>query len=374
MNGHTRIMGQKNTDNVLIERALEAIHKNKGVMIVDPHGHITDTILTHFPDRTPIIYELSYPIAWNPLKAELDTTYLTNIMVDTFKAMWNYRIPTPDMDLTMYNTLSALIDYPAGTLLGLKFLLTSETFRETVIPHVKNPIVKDYWCDFETLPDKDKRDRTKSTLNKVSLLMADTRIRRSLGQVTSAIDIKDILDKEEVLIVKLPQSELGVQKTSLIGALFLAQFYATSLVVKKPFELFIADIHLFNSPAVLTLLSQRQVALTYTHQYLSQLPTELKDAVDGNTSENIVFRTGLKDSTELERSFPSGNNVPKFHELEDGEARVTADKPTVEKFTFHMEPTGRKEDIEKTNRSRYGSYDVHVDVEQEKFIKAYGAC
>ncbi len=74
---------------------------------------------------------------------------------------------TPILGMYLNHTIASLIE--AGeTLMGVKFMLTSEKYRASVLEKVKDPIVKGFWKDYEKLSDKQRTDSTASTLNKIS--------------------------------------------------------------------------------------------------------------------------------------------------------------------------------------------------------------
>lgn len=87
--------------------------------------------------------------------------------------------------------------------MGLKFLITSSEYRRRVISHTKDPVINDFWkTDFEELiPEREQRERTLSTLNKIGALISDPAIRNSIVQSRTALDLKDNIDNEQIFIV-----------------------------------------------------------------------------------------------------------------------------------------------------------------------------
>ena len=83
------------------------------------------------------------------------------------------------------------MDMPGGTLLGLKFLLTSKRYRDRVLAHIKDPTIADFWrVDFEEhMPESEQRQQTLSTLNKIGALISDPAIRACIGQPQSKLDL-----------------------------------------------------------------------------------------------------------------------------------------------------------------------------------------
>lgn len=79
------------------------------------------------------------------------------------------------------------------------------------------------------MPEREQRERTLSTLNKIGVLIADPAIRNSIGQSRTAIDFDNILDRALIFIARLPQGDLGIEKSALIGALLLSNFHFNAL-------------------------------------------------------------------------------------------------------------------------------------------------
>ncbi|MBP0685800.1 hypothetical protein J8J21_22395, partial [Mycobacterium tuberculosis] len=73
------------------------------------------------------------------------------------------------------------------------------------------------------------RERTLSTLNKIGQLITDPTVRNIIGQPRSRLSFRDIMDSRKILIVRLAQGELGMQKSSLIGALLVSALHTAAL-------------------------------------------------------------------------------------------------------------------------------------------------
>jgi hypothetical protein len=210
----------------------------------------------------------------------------------------------------VYAGVTALLDMPDGTLMGLKFLLTSRTYRARVLSQIQDPAIRNFWeTDFEThMPEREQRERTLSTLNKIGALIADPTIRNSIGQSKSSINFRDILDQGKIFIARLPQGELGIEKSSLIGALLLSNFHLTALQRKDrtAFHLYLDEFHHFGNSTVIEMLSGIRkfgISLTVVCQYLDQLSPAMRSAVLGTVGTMLAFRTGALDAETLSGEF-----------------------------------------------------------------------
>lgn len=363
---------------LLLNLALADIEAGDGLLFIDPHGDAIDTILSLFPKRRAedlVLFDPSeweWPTAWNPLQGITPErkAFVASSMLDTFKSVWNYTdLTTPTLDQTLYNGIASLLDVPDGSLLGLKFMLTSETYRTQVKGHITDPIIKDFWNDFELLPAKDKREMVRSTLNKIGHLLSDPRIRHTIGQSKSAFDLENVLNKGKVLLCRLPQGKLGLQKTSIIGSLLLAQVHATALERSKgvPFHIYIDESHHFAGPSLMEMLSgirKFNVSLTLANQYLDQMSKPFQSAVIGNVGTKVGFRSGTTDSDRLLSEFPSNNVEFPLSELPPHTARIItpSDSYTMEMDDLAGTPDeGLADKLRKQSRRKYGSPRDHVE-------------
>jgi len=316
---HTMIIGQagagkSNLTNQLVQHDID---NDAGVFHVDLDGSDTDTILSLVPKRRikDVMFldlaDTEYPVAINPFVgtgSDYDAT-IADMFVDAFKSIWGYEdAATPDMDRTIYNAARATLDFPGGTILDMYQMLVSEMARNRMIPTVRDQIVAGYWQEtFARLDSKDQAFITKSTVNKLERFVSDARIRNCLGQKTPLINFRQAIEDRKIILLKIPQSVIGLGKAKTVAGLLLAQFNAAAQQRKGllPFHVYLPDCqHIIGDTLlqILATLSKRNVSITLTCQYLLQLG-KLKSAVFGNIGNWFIFRVGLDDALHLEELF-----------------------------------------------------------------------
>jgi len=90
-------------------------------------------------------------------------------------------------------TCGALLEMPGATLPGINLMLTSSKFRAEVLRHVHDVGVRSFWDrDFALMPEREQRERSLSTLNKVGQFLTDFRLRNIVGQAMSTPEQKCI--------------------------------------------------------------------------------------------------------------------------------------------------------------------------------------
>lgn len=380
MNGHTHIIGASGSgkSTELIRRALSDIEQGHAVLFFDPHGEDIDTILSHFPKSHPavkdparygdlVVFDPSaYPIACNLLRAPGEPATLATAMLDTWRSIAQFgTFSTPDFDETIYNSSAVMIEN-GGTILGMMQMLVSKQYRNSLT--ISDPVVCSFWSHFDSLTPKEQREKTKSALSRLRLLLADPRVRNCIGQSDSVFDIKDIIENRKVLLIRLPQGKLGISKVRALGQLLLAQAHATALSIGQPVSIYLDEVHHFTGTTFSEMLSGARkfgVSLTFAHQYLDQLDPDTLKAVQGNTSTTIVFRLGLQDSVLMHRHLfgeTPDNNNPKFYELDAFTARTFESGADPHKcYPAEMEGLAGegskvlKQNLLRRNRGQFGS-------------------
>jgi hypothetical protein len=384
---HLFVIGRTGTgkSTALKNLILQDIVAGAGCAFFDPHGDDTVQLLSLIPperQKDVILYDPSdfdFPIGFNPLNnvPVQRRAFVASAIVDCFRAIWGHSWG-PQVEMFVYAGVAALLDKPDGTLLGLKFLLTSRSYRTRVLAQVQDPAVRDFWeTDFEThMPEREQRERTLSTLNKIGALIADPAIRNSIAQVKTAIDFGDILDRGLIFVARLPQGELGIEKSSLIGALLLSNFHLNALRRKSraPFHLYLDEFHHFGNNTVIEMLSGIRkfgVSLTVACQYLDQLSPAMKSAVLGTVGTMLAFRTGALDAETLTREFELKRDDTALSALAPFRAYARTDR-TTELRMPPMPETGRPKIARKVRdrcRSQYALPRRVIDERIARFIR-----
>lgn len=384
---HLFVIGRTGTgkSTALKNFILQDIAAGAGCAIFDPHGDDTEQLLSLIPperQKDVILYDPSdfdFPIGFNPLHniPVQRRPFVASAIVDCFRAIWGHSWG-PQVEMFVYAGVAALLDKPDGTLLGLKFLLTSRNYRTRVLAQVQDPAIRDFWkTDFEThMPEREQRERTLSTLNKIGALIADPAIRNSIAQVRTAIDFADILDRGLIFVARLPQGELGIEKSALIGALLLSNFHLNALrrKTRTPFHLYLDEFHHFGNGTVIEMLSGIRkfgVSLTVACQYLDQLSPAMKSAVLGTVGTMLAFRTGSLDSETLSPEFGLSRNDHWLSALPPFRAYARTDR-TIELFMPSMPEEGRQKFARKVRercRSQFAVPRTVIDERIARFIR-----
>lgn len=384
---HLRVIGKTGTgkSTFIANSILQDIYAGHGCSLFDPHKDLAELVLAHIPPqrRRDVIYfdptDREWPIGLNVLefvKAD-DRPLVASILVDAFRHIWGDSWG-PQLEQILYNACAAVLDTDGGTLLGVKYMLISPAYRVRVLKAIRDPEIRNFWSkDFsEHMPEREQRERTLSTLNKVGQLIADPMLRNIIGQGRNRIDFKAIFDTKKIFIANLSQGAIGLGKSKLLGSLLLAKFHAAALARtdRTPFYMYFDEFHNYGSSSFIEMFSgirKYGVSLTVAHQYLDQLSPELRAAVLGTVGTTVAFRIGADDAThlapEFDRSIEQFVSLRPFHAYaKDGGSAVELEMPPI---TFKHYPSAITRIVANT-RNIYAVPRVKIEDRITRFLSA----
>lgn len=295
---HRHILGKSEDDTTELTKQL--FLEDRGRLIIDPVGDISVELL-ELIDEKDIVYfnasDLEFPIPINPLwrVPEDMKPDVTDTLKEMFLNLWQYDdFPATRVITCLHNTIAALLDYPQGTLVGIKLMLISTQYRSKVIPYIKNPVIRSYWEDeFCKMPQKELEALVDATRANIHQLIADPRILNMIGTPKPHLNFKDIIKKKKTVIVNL--SGLSRSKKKLLGSLILSM--ANAAAGEKDYHLYVLKAGLFTDSVLMDIIdSRKRLSLTIVHRYLGELSQRLQDAVLGSVGTQIFFSIGAKDA------------------------------------------------------------------------------
>ncbi len=304
--------------------AVQDLKNGNGVCFIDPHGKTADLLLEYIPEERikDVIYfapfDTDHPISFNVMEdVGYDKRHLVaSGLMSTFKKIWQDAW-SARMEYILSNTLLALLEYPDATLLSVNKMLSDKKFREKVVANITDMSVKSFWVDeFAKYTDKFAAEATPAIQNKVGQFTANPLIRNIVGQPKSSFDLREVMDQKKILIVNLSKGRIGEVNAQLLGSMIVTKIYLAAMsradtneeeLKKLPnFYLFVDEFQSFANESFADILSEARkykLNLTITHQYIEQMPEEVRSAVFGNVGTFISFRVGAGDAEYIEKEF-----------------------------------------------------------------------
>lgn len=338
---HTHVIGRTGMGKTTLLETLivdDAINKENGVVIIDPHGDLIYKLSCYIPKEhvKRTIYlnpgDPEWVPLWNPLKKipDLDNGRIPDDLVSSIKNVvegWGDRLE----NLLKY-ALGGLIELPNTTLLDAYNLLQKNSVESTNLKKeiqkcIANESARGFWkYDFENYSKKDLGP-PKHKLSK--LLASSETVSLMLSQPEQRINFRRIMDDGMILLVDL--STIGSELRNILGGFMISLFHLAALGrsnipknERKPFHIYCDEAHRFVTDSLEDLIAETRkfnVCLTLANQYLSQFGQTKVDAIS-NVGSTIVFNVDTKDARHLVKDFRDKAKVEDIIALDVGDAIV----------------------------------------------------
>ena len=289
--------------------------ERRGFCYLDKHGDSAKRIADSSPQ--PIIYwqpaSLSHVIGLNPLhNVPPDERWkVTANIVSVFSDIWGLGEQTPRLIYFLRASLRLLLDTHGSTLLDIRRVLSDPEFRRKLLKSCKDVETRQTWREFDAKDARQQAQEIGSLQNKVAALADALPLRLVLGQKTSTINLRKIIERGTVMVCDL--SGMGDEPARLLGALLVSSFAqaaeARSDIIeaeRRDYTLYIDEFQNFASLAFAKVLSEARkwhLSIVLCHQFLGQISERgLHEAVLGNCGTLVSFRIGAEDAPRIARA------------------------------------------------------------------------
>jgi energy-coupling factor transporter ATP-binding protein EcfA2 len=393
---HLYLVGKTGSGKTTLLRNLIVQHlaAGHGVGLIDPHGDLAEELLDCIPPSRAddLVYfnpgDLDFPIGLNLIANVTpdDRHLVASGIVGAFKSIWRDSWG-PRLEYILYNAIAALLDCPNTSLLGVNRMLTDADYRRRIVAKVRDPFVRAFWTDeYEQYDPRFQREAIAPIQNKLGQFLLNPVVRNILGQVRAKVSIPFMMNTGRIFIANLSKGKLGADKANLLGSLLTTQFQLAAMSrVNQPeherrdFFLFIDEFHNFTTDAFASILSEARkyrLCLALSHQYIEQVPLNVRSAVFGNVGSLVSFRVGQSDAEVLRREFGETYPVETFVGLnrfqviarlsEDGQTREAFHARTLAPIEHHV---GRREKLIARSREKYAAPRADVEAKIDRWLE-----
>jgi hypothetical protein len=297
------------------------IEKGNGFGVIDPHGDLIEDIkgflvLRYEPDDEIISNRVilidpadpDFTVTFNPLEkvSGVPIAEQANELISAFRKIWSDSWGVRMEDL-MRNSLIALAEAEL-TLTEIPQFLTNRGVRQGILEKVSHPLAQEYFKRFDTMTDRSQVTWIEPIMNKIGAFFSDDRIRHIFSSEKSSFNIREIMDHQRILLIKLDKGKLK-DSADLLGSLLMAKiqmaaFSRSDILQRKriPFYLYIDEFQNFASESFSIVLSEARkygLSLIMAHQTLAQISEEMKSLILGNTGVQVYFRINRHDASLL---------------------------------------------------------------------------
>ncbi len=331
----TYVVGLNGTGKttLLCSIALADMAEGHGVCVLDPHGDMTEDLLSRIPqgrEKDVILFDpadVERPFGFNLFECQdpsdpMEVDLVCSEVVGTFYKLFAYSWG-PQMEDLLRNTTLTLIESPGSTMADIPRLLTDREYRAGFETHLSNQEVADFWAyTYNPLKIREQLELNRSSLNKIRRFLLNGLIRNIVGQEHSSLDLRLVMDTSKILLVNLAKGKIGEENSRLLGSLLVGKILLAALSRSElpreervPFHLIVDEYHSFATESFPTLQAEaRKFAIDTicAHQYRDQLDL-LNQGSTLNVGNVVFFRVSGKDASELATMF---DNTPEEPELE----------------------------------------------------------
>jgi hypothetical protein len=314
------------------------IEQGNGFGVIDPHGDLIEDVKGvlaiaahrgHNPDllNRVVLVDPTDPeqtVTFNPLERipGASAAEQAQELVSAFAKVWSDSWGVRMEDLLRHSLIA--LSEADFSLVELVPFLSEDSFRKEILRQVRHPLVQEYFGRFNLLTPRARVTWTEPVLNKLHALLADERLRVLFGGRRSSFNLRQVMDQQQGLLVKLDKGRLK-DSADLLGSLVLAYttlaaFSRSALLPSQrtPFTIYIDEFQNFASDTFAVLLSEARkygLQLVLAHQTLAQLSSSLKGVILANTGLQVTFRVSRQDAEVLAKeAFEySGYDVKTMH-------------------------------------------------------------
>jgi hypothetical protein len=289
-----------------------------GVTVIDPHGDLTGDILARLPataaDRVHVLRlaDRDHPRGFNFLERRTpdEAQLVTSEFVELFEDLWP-RFCGPKMQHYLRHALLTLLSGPEpGTIIELTRILTDDTFRQPLVDDLTDPLVAAFWRTEWPGPKERERDSSiKAVLNKLGAFVTYASIRSVVGQGTSTIRPRALMDRGDILLVDL--SGVGGDNANLFGAMLISRYLidatgrqGTPRDQRRQHVLVVDEAQRFDTRALGKIAVEGRkfgLALAIASQSLGGLGERLRETVLTNAACIALLSPGADDARGLAR-------------------------------------------------------------------------
>jgi hypothetical protein len=340
---HTYLIGQTGTGKSTLfqSKILQDMEAGEGCAFIDPHGEVIDWLLPRIPAHRAgdvILFDPSDPEALLGLNLlEWRTPHERDLLIQELILLF-YKLFDPNrtgligpqFEHWLRNAaLTVTEPRVRGTLVDIPRLFTDKPFQQQLVARSDHWAVKDFWQNqMAQTADFHKSEMLNYFTSKFGSFLGNSVMHQILSARTSAFDMRTLMDRRKILLVNLSKGKLGSLNAQLLGTLIVTKLQMAAMSRadvapehRPPFYVYIDEFQNVVTDSFAQMLSEIRkygVGLHLAHQYVDQLPDNIKQAIAGNVGTLMAFRLGHADAQWLAPHFApltaeDLTNIPPYH-------------------------------------------------------------
>jgi hypothetical protein len=317
---HLYIVGATGTgkSTLLLNLMSQGLQAGEGLTVIDVHGDLADSVLQLVPSHRTndvIVFDPAGDCAvpFNPLACP-DLCRIDQVasgVVSAFRKL--YDSWGPRLENLLRFAVFAVIEQQ-GTLLDVQQLLTDGQVRERMVPRIADDVVRSFWQhEFKAWNAQYRTEAVSSVTNKILPFLTNRRLREIVTARGAGLDLRQVMDRGQILVINLSRGKLGQDNATLLGSLLLTAIEQAALSradlshdQRRDHSLYLDEFQTLVTPSTAIMLSESRkygLNLVLSHQLTRQLDEGTRQAVLGNCGTFVAFRVGAEDADLLAPAF-----------------------------------------------------------------------
>ena len=318
---HLQVVGASGAGKSTLAAAMvhSLVAQGRGGIVLDPHGQLVQRIADELPaealERCLFIdyADLKHPVPINLFHCgdfDMACSKVVEIMYLTFDPT-RQGIVGPRFE-RIIRQLAELLNHIYGPDLPLTLipeLLLDKKALENLARAVSNispELTRSVMTEIVTNRSSDYAELIAWASSKFERMLSSQALRAALETGADALDLNEAMASNKIVLVNLASPKIGRFAAQMLGMLWLAKL---ALAVPNrqddylPFHVVVDEAHLFQESLLSQMLAEGRkfgIALTLLHQHMGQLSMSLLEALRGNASSVIAFRTSVRDAPEVD--------------------------------------------------------------------------
>ncbi|MFC1633158.1 type IV secretion system DNA-binding domain-containing protein, partial [Patescibacteria group bacterium] len=323
---HLYLIGKTGTGKTTLFKNMirDDISEGQGVCVLDPHGDLIEELLMTIPKERAedvILFDpgdSERPMGLNMLEYENEDLkdFAVGEMIQIFYKLFPPETMGPMFEHNMRNVMLTLMEDTEnpGTIAEIPRMFSDEDFQKSKVAKITDPIVKSFWeNEMAKTSDFHKSEMLGYLISKVGRFVENRMMRNIIGQPESSFNLRDVMDNGKILLCNLSKGKLGDINSNLLGMILVTKIQMAALArvntpedQRRDFYLYLDEFQNFTTDSIATILSEARkyrLVMNMAHQFISQLPEDIRGAVFGNVGTMISYRIGPEDAEIIQKEF-----------------------------------------------------------------------
>ena len=341
----------------LLQNMIHAdMEKGHAVIVIDPHGDLTQSCLNQVPaERIQDAFLLDvededFPFGVNVFpthkpKTAMERNQTVERILHIFEVLWHEVTTQQYVPLYLPQAVKVFVDNPGKTLADMLRFFQDDGFRSNLLSSVTDPSIREFWhTEYDRLSKSERDTKIRALTNRLHMLFTgNSLVRNIMGQPDSKINFRQAIEAKQIIFIKLPTTAPHIAR--LVGTILLTQIqeaifsFADTLVAQRSgVSLYADEFQQFATADFAKLLTEGRkfgARVTIAHQYRNQLPSFLQD-LTMTARTKVCFQTTPEDGREMAHFFPSNEATVRPDDIEDHPVNFLLarppDEPVMQRF------------------------------------------